>query len=184
MDQIVFIDTEIEALTGRILDIGAVREGGSEFRKNSASELTAFLKGARYVCGHNIIRHDLKYLGGVIKDAGVEKVIDTLTLSPLLFPTKPYHALVKDDKLQTDDINNPLSDAIKARDLFYDEVAAFEDLEPVSKGIYFGLLKEQKEFASFFHYLGLKSQKSSHPYLDLKSIMAALKTSDQNNRPI
>lgn len=27
MDQIVFIDTEIEALTGRILDIGAVREG-------------------------------------------------------------------------------------------------------------------------------------------------------------
>lgn len=169
MDQIVFIDTEIEALTGRILDIGAVREGGSEFRKNSASELTAFLKGARYVCGHNIIRHDLKYLGGVIKDAGVEKVIDTLTLSPLLFPTKPYHALVKDDKLQTDDINNPLSDAIKARDLFYDEVAAFEDLEPVSKGIYFGLLKEQKEFASFFHYLGLKSQKSSHPYLDLKS---------------
>jgi ATP-dependent DNA helicase RecQ len=30
------------------------------------------------------------------------KIIDILFLSPLLFPTKPYHRLLKDDKLQTD----------------------------------------------------------------------------------
>ena len=51
--------------------------------------------------------------------------IDTLSLSPLLFPSKPYHALVKDDKLQVDELNNPLNDAIKARDLFFDELKLF-----------------------------------------------------------
>jgi len=140
MDQIAFIDAEIEQKTGRILDIGAVREDGSGFRKNSLAELSAFLKGAHYVCGHNIIKHDFKYLGRAIKEAGINQVIDTLTLSPLLFPAKPYHALLKDDKLRTDDINNPLSDSIKARDLFHDEVAVFEELAPVQKGIYCGLL--------------------------------------------
>lgn len=42
-------------------------------------------------------------------------VIDTLYLSPLLFPHRPYHKLLKDDKLQTEEINNPLNDAKKAK---------------------------------------------------------------------
>ncbi|GAB1476482.1 RecQ family ATP-dependent DNA helicase [Bacillota bacterium] len=163
MDQIAFIDAEIEQGTGRILDMGAVREDGSEFRRNSVPELTAFLKGAHYVCGHNIIRHDLKYLGRAIKDAGIVQVIDTLTLSPLLFPAKPYHALLKDDKLRTDDINNPLSDAIKARDLFYDEVAAFNELAPKQKEIYAGLLRNQREFAGFFCCLNSPVPQSQTP---------------------
>ena len=56
--------------------------------------------------------------------------IDTLYLSPLLFPHRPYHALLKDDKLQTDELNNPLNDSIKAMQLFYDEVNAFHALLP------------------------------------------------------
>ena len=65
-----------------------------------------------YVCGHNILNHDLKFAGTWLMNAGVkqENVIDTLYLSPLLFPRKPYHALLKDDKLQTDELNNPLND--------------------------------------------------------------------------
>jgi ATP-dependent DNA helicase RecQ len=38
--------------------------------------------------------------------------IDTLPLSPLLFPKKPYHRLIKDDKLFSDQLNNPINDAI------------------------------------------------------------------------
>ena len=78
---------------------------------------------------HNIINHDLKYLrkAGVTLEYGDHDILDTLFLSPLLFPAKPYHALVKDDKLQTQEINNPLNDSIKAKDLFFDEVAAFSD---------------------------------------------------------
>ena len=54
--------------------------------------------------------------------------IDTLYLSPLLFPRRPYHALLKDDKLQSDELNNPVNDSEKARRLFLDEVNAFADL--------------------------------------------------------
>lgn len=64
------------------------------------------------------------------------KVIDTLFLSPLLFPAKPYHSLLKDDKIQTEEMNNPLNDAIKARDLFYDEVEAFKNIDEELKQIF------------------------------------------------
>jgi len=39
------------------------------------------------------------------------------------------HKLLKDDKLQTEDTNNPLNDSIKAKDLFFDEIAAFQQAD-------------------------------------------------------
>jgi len=113
------------------------------------------LQGTEYICGHNIFKHDLKYLQNAIDSAGLNnlKYIDTLFLSPLLFPAKPYHALLKDDKLQTDELNNPLNDAKKARDLFFDEVTAFLQADYVLKQIYYSLLKNIKEFGSFFYFL-------------------------------
>lgn len=88
-------------------------------------------------------------------NAGVkqENVIDTLYLSPLLFPRKPYHALLKDDKLQTNELNNPLNDSIKARDLFNDEVSAFIRLDDEIKRIYLRLTGAAREFRAFFEYL-------------------------------
>jgi len=71
-----------------------------------------------------------------------------------LFPTRPYHALLKDDKLQTEDTNNPLNDSMKARDLFFDEVTAFQQSDNILKRIFYYLLKDKKEFCSFFHFLG------------------------------
>src|SRR5690606_5038911 len=113
-----------------------------------------FMQGSTYICGHNIINHDLKYIKQAIHNVGVldTNVIDTLFLSPLLFPTKPYHALLKDDKLQTEELNNPLNDAKKAKDLFFDEITAFHKLEYRLKQIYFALLHDQKEFSPFFHF--------------------------------
>lgn len=80
-------------------------------------------------------------------------MIDTLYLSPLLFPSRPYHALLKDDKLQTDSLNNPLNDAVKAMELFYDEVNAFHSLNELQKDIYADLLCQKEEFRGFFSYL-------------------------------
>jgi len=153
MDSISFIDTEIDANSGKIFDIGCVKENGNEFRSTSVENLIGFLKGTKYVCGHNIIKHDLKFIKNAVVDAGVRYCIDTLYLSPLLFPTKPYHALLKDDKLQTDDINNPLNDSKKAKDLFYDEIAAFTNLDKILKQIYYSLLKDKIEFRSFFRFI-------------------------------
>ncbi|MCL2380941.1 MAG: hypothetical protein FWC64_05030 [Treponema sp.] len=119
-NEIVFIDTEVGFNSKKISDIGAITGSGREFHSSSLAAFSDFLHGAAYVCGHNIIKHDLKYLEKEIADSSAEYFIDTLYLSPLLFPKKPYHRLVKDDKLASDERNNPLNDAKKARDLFYD----------------------------------------------------------------
>lgn len=154
MNPIAFIDTEIKPKTGKVLDIGGVKEDGSNFHQASIAKFIEFLKGSHFVCGHNILHHDLEYIREAVKTAGVRAAIDTLFWSPLLFPTKPYHALLKDDKLQRDAINNPLLDAQKAKHLFHDEVAAFAQLDEQLKRIFYVLLFNKKEFGSFFRYIG------------------------------
>ena len=159
MNSITFIDTEIEPGSARILDLGGVKDSGTTFHKTSVAEFVDFLKGTDFICGHNIFRHDLKYIGHALTDAGVHPahIIDTLYLSPLLFPAKPYHALVKDDKLQTEETNNPLNDSIKVKDLFHDEVAAFIELDEDLRQIFYSLLKDQEEFRAFFRYVNFTS---------------------------
>jgi len=160
VNSIAFIDIEVEPKGGKILDIGSVRNNGSSFRKASVPEFIRFLSGVEYICGHNIFNHDLKYIGKALTDAGISsyQIIDTLYLSPLLFPTKPYHALLKDDKLQSDELNNPLNDSFKARDLFFDEVEAFRQTDETLKQIFLLLLKDKREFRSFFRYIGYSSE--------------------------
>jgi ATP-dependent DNA helicase RecQ len=80
------------------------------------------------------------------------KYIDTLFLS-LFFPTRPYHHLLKDDKLQTEELNNPVNDSLKAKDLFNDEITAFNNLDEPLKRIYYLLLKDQDKFSYFFEYI-------------------------------
>lgn len=159
MKSIAFIDTEIEPKSKKLLDLGAVKGDGQQFHKNTPADFTAFLRGCEFVAGHNIIKHDLNFAGRAVAEAGIPhaNAIDTLYWSPLLFPTHPYHALLKDDKLQTDEMNNPLNDAIKAKDLFFDEVTAFWALEPAMQQIFYCLLHRQREFEAFFRFLGFSA---------------------------
>ncbi|MDQ2087315.1 RecQ family ATP-dependent DNA helicase [Herbivorax sp. ANBcel31] len=159
MNSIVFIDTEIHSKSKKIIDIGSVREDDSPFHSNSVIDFIRFIKGSKFICGHNIFNHDLKYIKSAIKDAQIKdlNIIDTLFLSPLMFPAKPYHALLKDDKLQTEEMNNPLNDSIKAKNLFYDEVEAFKNIDEELKSIFYILLKDKDKFSAFFDYVGYKS---------------------------
>lgn len=158
MESIVFIDLEVNPNSNVILDMGAVKNRDDKFHSKSKLDFVEFLKGSKYLCGHNIINHDLKYMKNLVKESGIsaDSVVDTLHLSALLFPKKPYHALVKDEKLQSDELNNPLTDAIKCRDLFLDEVSAFRNLDDSIKQIFFLLLYDQDEFRSFFQYIGYR----------------------------
>lgn len=160
MNSIAFIDTEIDPRSLKILDIGSIKNDGSQFHKNSIYDFTYFLKGTEFICGHNIFNHDLKYIDKALYNAEIssKNIIDTLFLSPLLFPTKPYHALLKDDKLQTDELNNPLNDSIKAKDLFYEEITAFKETDEILRQIFYLLLRNQKEFQSFFRYMSYTSK--------------------------
>ncbi|MCH7407899.1 RecQ family ATP-dependent DNA helicase [Belliella sp. DSM 111904] len=162
MRNIAFIDTEIEPKSGKILDIGCVKDDIAFFHRNALPDLIEFLKGTMFVCGHNFFRHDLKYLNNTLLKASIkqENIIDTLFLSPLLFPKNPYHALLKDDKLQTDELNNPLNDAQKTKDLFHDEIAAFAQLDDLLKQIFYLLLCDQVEFQGFFRFFSLKWENS------------------------
>lgn len=148
---ILFFDTEISG-DEKIKDIGAVYENGNAFHSASINEFSEFISEADFLCGHNIIHHDLKYILPKLNNAQF-KYIDTLYLSPLLFPERPYHALLKDDKLLSDELNNPLNDSQKAQKLFYDEVNAFLELDERKKLIYYALLGSREEFAGFFDYL-------------------------------
>ncbi|PIF01182.1 MAG: ATP-binding protein [Maribacter sp.] len=160
MKNIVFLDTEVDVKGKKILDIGGITENGLSLHSNSISELLRFIHQKEYICGHNIIKHDLPYLERATnKNFSRIKSIDTLYLSPLLFPIKPYHALLKDDKLQTEELNNPLNDSIKARDLFFYEISAFHELDNELKQIYYTLLYDKKEFQWFFDFVDYSSSR-------------------------
>lgn len=157
---IVFVDIEVKPERNTVEDIGAVRASvsicsanGIRFHSGSMSEFEDFIKGADFLCGHNIIDFDLNYIREQAERAGTGAVIDTLCLSALLFPQKPYHRLLKDDKLQTEELNNPLNDAVKALELLMDKVTAFTQLPIPIQKIYHTLLSETPGFAGFFSYV-------------------------------
>lgn len=157
---IAFIDIEVDVSSKKIIDLGAVRSDKAIFHSGSVLKFSTFIFGLEYLCGHNIIRHDLKYIKSHIAWT-TYKYIDTLYLSPLLFPKRPYHALLKDDKLQSDLLNNPLNDAQKAEKLFYDEVNAFSQLSSQCKQIYCCLLYQFEEFQGFFEYVNFVPKESN-----------------------
>lgn len=150
---IAFIDTEVDPHTKKVADYGAVREDGAILHSHSKTDFDAFISICDTICGHNIINHDLKYIALKAKLT----IIDTLFLSPLLFPKRPYHHLVKDDKLQTDELNNPANDSMKARDLLNDEIAAWNQLSRNRQEIYHQLLHKTREFEGFFKHVGYTS---------------------------
>lgn len=141
-----FIDLEIDG-KGRILDIGGVKNGLS-FHSARIPEFADFVSDCDCLCGHNIIEHDIKYLKPFLRKEYI--LIDTLYLSPLLFPQKPYHKLLKDDKILTEELNNPLNDSLKAQSLYEDEVMAFKALDKDFQQLYYDLLNEDIHFSGFF----------------------------------
>lgn len=154
--KIVFIDTEIGIEDKKIHDIGAIRSDKTVFHSSSLHDFYNFISDSEFVCGHNIIHHDLKYLPLNSYQANKYKPIDTLYLSPLLFPKRPYHSLLKNDKIITEELNNPVNDSIKAANLFYDEVSAFHALSKQMQQILCHLLHKEKEFSNFFDFVNCK----------------------------
>lgn len=142
-----FVDAEVGVRDHKVHDIGAVRHDGATYHGVSKSELVKFLDGVDFLCGHNIIRHDAKYLFG--EGAQKWQLVDTLFVSPLLFPERPYHKLLKDEKLQTDELNNPVNDCQKTRDLLMDEVSAWRRLSREKQIVFASLLHNKTEFAGF-----------------------------------
>ena len=156
MERITFVDSEISKDSGMICDLGAVKANDEQFHSFNQTAISEFVSDAEYNSGHNIIHHDLRYIKELLNKQQPPIIVDTLYLSPLLFPRKPYHKLLKDDKLQSNALNNPLNDSLKVRDLFFDEVNAFQELPNRLKWIFCALLFRFPEFKGFFQYNNFK----------------------------
>lgn len=150
------IDVEVSMHDNKVHDIGILRDDGAIFHQANQDGLTQFLDGVDYLCGHNIIHHDTRFLFG--DKASQWLLVDTLYLSPLLFPQRPYHHLVKDEKLISDELNNPVNDCKKAKELLFDEIACWHTLPETKRNIYSSLLSDIKEFRGFLSFVGSRTK--------------------------
>lgn len=148
------VDCEVGMKDKRVHDIGALRWDVATFHSADKHAMKLFLDGVDFVCGHNIIHHDAKYLFGEGNRRWA--LVDTLYVSPLLFPERPYHRLLKDDKLVSEQMNNPVNDCEKARDLLMEEVIAWNRLSERKQAIYTTLLYNVPEFEGFIEFVGAK----------------------------
>lgn len=154
-----FVDVEVGVKDHAIHDIGTIRHDGQTFHKASRDELLGFIADIDYVCGHNIIHHDAKYL---FKDRPIRQfLVDTLYISPLMFPERPYHRLIKDDKLLVDQLNNPVNDCEKAKNLLFDEISQWKSLPHEKQTIFASLLNGKEEFDGFLSFVGAVSVEST-----------------------
>jgi len=94
MKQITFIDSEVVPDTGKISDFGAIRPNGEYIHSASLDVIRGFLLETDFLCGHNIIAHDLKYLNKyLVKDFIVLKFnISTLFIKNKV--PKPLQSMI------------------------------------------------------------------------------------------
>ena len=134
---VLIIDLEVDPKTDKPFKIGAFRpDSGLSFEKTfrgekgfhtALGEMAHLTSGLKWLMGHNILGHDLKYLKAAVPEAAWLElpVIDTLRLSPLAFPQNPYHRLIKNHKIISSEINSPLADCRACWQLFQDQCMAF-----------------------------------------------------------
>lgn len=136
LSSLVALDLEVTR-RGVLRHIGAYHpDSGQKFdqqkitasnQKNALQGLNHFCKDSNFILGHNILGHDLPFIGSILPESDLltKPVIDTLYLSPLAFPQNPYHRLIKDYKLVRDAINDPVADAQLSLSIFAEQYQSF-----------------------------------------------------------
>lgn len=160
MQNILFLDIEVNPRTNKI-DYGATFNS-QELHEKNTNRLVVWIRQAKYICGHNIINHDIpelkKKLGNEIFSG--KKFIDTLLWSPILFVKRPNHKLTKGYRIvNSSDVNNPLSDCKLTQDYFIKELNTFNAFSKAEQSIYYKLLKNDYRFNSLFLLAGFDDSK-------------------------
>lgn len=156
---IAYIDLETDSNNQKIRDIGAIC-GEKELHTHQIAELIPNIQAADFICGHNFLHHDFPHLRAELAQIHkTEKdIIDTLMLSPLLFPARPYHALDKDYKQAFEESNNnPLLDCRITAQLLENETDTFFRLPENLQTIFYYLLKDCDGFSAFFRAMGFQA---------------------------
>lgn len=151
---ILFLDIEYGVSTKKINEIGLVL-GDQSYRGRDLSKVTDFVAEAKWICGHNLVAHDLPILRDVGFGSVLEglEVIDTLLLCPLLKPSVARHKLTKDYQIHDLAKSDPVYDAELARDLLYDLSDLWNGLASPVQRVFISLLSQEEGFRGFFQWL-------------------------------
>lgn len=150
------LDLETSTDGKRLLAVGALF-GQGELHERKLDKLEPWLKEARVLVGHNIVRHDAPFLRKRLGDASLagKQLADTLCWSALLYADRPYHKLVKGYKLHSEDAeNNPLSDAKLCGQLLEDLLGMWNTLRPAMRALYHALLHDRAGYDGFLQLAG------------------------------
>lgn len=157
MNTILYLDIETTK-QGKIKDVGALFNG-QELHESQLTKLENWINQAEYICGHNIVAHDIPLLENVLGNEIFrnKKIVDTLLWSPILFSDNPYHKLVKGYKIVNDsDYNNPLSDCKLTKQLLIDELNEFNELDANIQQIYACLLASSEAYSGFLELINFQ----------------------------
>jgi hypothetical protein len=143
LEHALLLDLEVSH-EGKILRIGAALghhvfdSVGNRSVSQPLETLAQWAANARCVLGHNLVRHDLLVLRERQPRHPLLRlpVIDTLVLSPIAFPENPYHRLVKNYKLVSESLNDPVADARLAATLFHDEFRSLAGLRQTEPALF------------------------------------------------
>jgi ATP-dependent DNA helicase RecQ len=157
LDTVLYLDLEADPKTKKVSEFAFVY-GTKEYRGQEISAVNPWIKEADFICGHNIIEHDLPLLESNFNLILTGKnFIDTLLWSPLLFPSKPYHSLSKSYKAYSHrDENNPVLDSKIAAEYLHDFVIQFIMLDAKWQSVLIKLLQDHPHYGGFLKYV--KSQ--------------------------
>ena len=145
-----FFDLEYNPETQRVREYGYIL-GEEEIRERNTAKLEQAASKAKYIVGHNVLRHDAPILRQYFSiDFPNVHALDTLMLSSLLFPRKPYHKLRKEYLHNEDDPSNPLEDAKLCKKLLEDCIEKWDNYPWQLQYLLFQFLKNEPGFAPFF----------------------------------
>ncbi len=145
-----FFDLEYNPETGKVREYGFVL-GEEKVRARDPARLEDAAARAPYIVGHNILRHDAPILREYFSiDFPNVKVLDTLMLSSLFFPRKPYHRLRKEYLRDDGSPSDPLADAELCRQVLLDCLEKWKTFPWELRYLLFQFLRDEPGFAPFF----------------------------------
>jgi len=153
-----FFDLEYNPGTGTVREYGYIL-GEDRAREKNPAKLEDAASKAKFIVGHNVLRHDAPILRQYFSiDFPNVKALDTLMLSSLLFPRKPYHRLRKEYLKNEDDPSDPLKDAELCKQLLKDCIEKWGSYPWQLRYLLFQFLKNEPGFAPFFNLVDVPEQ--------------------------
>lgn len=165
---LLFLDLEL-GRDGDFHGMAARRDGderlwpdGTRFDRAHA-ELCSWFRPDDLLVGHNLHRFDRPAIAARASSSPLLQLatLDSLELSTIAFPRRPYHRLAKDDLLVRDATPNPVSDVRASEQVLLDAVAALHAVPEPERGLLAALFARadvpfhaRRGFAALFQLLG------------------------------